>query len=698
MLRPRWTWSACRRPCPTPRSWPTGSAPSGAPPRRSSRNAGRSSCTTCTSSATRAPTASTSAHPGGRPAQPRGRRPSTPKTLRHPGMRGRPRGRLFTPRRAEIVELLGEHGMLPGDLLHLQPGGLRRRGGPVPTRRPAAHRDPTSAARSGPSPSRTSRCSRDEDLRVLEYGPWLSRAGGRVRRPPRRPGAPLQGGGRGVLRRRPGEGGVRHRDALARHQHAGPLGGHREADQVHRRAPRVPDPGEYTQLTGRAGRRGHRRSRLRRRPVVALRALRPGGRPGRGPHLRPDEQLPAHLQHGRQPGPPLPARRWPTTCSTCPSPSTGRTATWCASKPSWSAPRPALDDARAAATCERGDVEEYRRLIRASEETARQRPSMSVGGGRRPGAGPPRRRSGRAGRQVGGRVAVLSTTRRKGRRHPAAGHHRRPQAGLPRPRGLPGPAVDPWPGSACRLPTPRTTPASRRQVASSLVAARLAVGPDGADGRPGHRVPRWPGTWRGALAMSQAAAAASHPVAGCPDARAPPAGPRPGRPPRNGTWSGCERRVKGRIESLARQFDRVLRVLEAWGYVDGWALTERGERLARLYHEADLLIAECIGAGPLRRPRAPAELAGLVSVFTFEARGQGEPTAWFPTPGCADAGRQVERLAKELNEAEDDAGSPADPVARPRLRGTGPRLGRRRGAGRRSSRRRRSPAGTSSAT
>src|ERR1700728_297289 len=35
------------------------------------------------------------------------------KTLRHPGMRGRPRGRLFTPRRVEVLELLEEHGMLP---------------------------------------------------------------------------------------------------------------------------------------------------------------------------------------------------------------------------------------------------------------------------------------------------------------------------------------------------------------------------------------------------------------------------------------------------------------------------------------------------------------------------------------------------------------------------------------------------------
>ena len=53
-----------------------------------------------------------------------------------------------------------------------------------------------------------------------------------------------------------------------------------------------------------------------------------------------------------------------------------------------------------------------------------------------------------------------------------------------------------------------------------------------------------------------------------------------------------ERRVRGRSESLARQFDRVLRVLEAWGYVDGWQLTDAGEQLARLYSETDLLLVE----------------------------------------------------------------------------------------------------------
>ena len=58
------------------------------------------------------------------------------------------------------------------------------------------------------------------------------------------------------------------------------------------------------------------------------------------------------------------------------------------------------------------------------------------------------------------------------------------------------------------------------------------------------------------------------------------------------------------------------------GYVDGWSLTPAGRRLSRIYHEADLLIAEALGSdvlagaepgaggrallGGLRAPTGPA--------------------------------------------------------------------------------------------
>ena len=129
-----------------------------------------------------------------------------------------------------------------------------------------------------------------------------------------------------------------------------------------------------------------------------------------------------------------------------------------------------------------------------------------------------------------------------------------------------------------------------------------------------------------------------------------------------------ERRVRGRSESLARQFDRVLRVLEAWGYVDGWALTEAGEGLARLYTETDLLLAEALREGLLDGLRPP-ELAAVLSCFTYERRGpDGQhpmPPARWPTKTVAQRARAVERISNDLRANEDDAGLPETRVPDP---------------------------------
>jgi ATP-dependent RNA helicase HelY len=122
-----------------------------------------------------------------------------------------------------------------------------------------------------------------------------------------------------------------------------------------------------------------------------------------------------------------------------------------------------------------------------------------------------------------------------------------------------------------------------------------------------------------------------------------------------------ERRIRGRSESLARQFDRVLRVLEAWGYVEGWSLTEWGELLAWLYTEGDLLVAETLREGVFDDLGAP-EVAALVSCFTYERRGpEGTgpvpPPRW-PTGALPKRWREIDRIARELNHNEDDAGLP----------------------------------------
>jgi ATP-dependent RNA helicase HelY len=102
----------------------------------------------------------------------------------------------------------------------------------------------------------------------------------------------------------------------------------------------------------------------------------------------------------------------------------------------------------------------------------------------------------------------------------------------------------------------------------------------------------------------------------------------------------------------------VLRLLEAWGELDGWRLTEWGQRLARLFHECDLLIVETLRQG-LFDDLDPAALAGLVSVFVYEHRSQEPPPApWFPSAAVRKRWLAIEALAHDLNEIEDEAGLP----------------------------------------
>ena len=62
-----------------------------------------------------------------------------------------------------------------------------------------------------------------------------------------------------------------------------------------------------------------------------------------------------------------------------------------------------------------------------------------------------------------------------------------------------------------------------------------------------------------------------------------------------------ERRVKGKNQSLGHDFDRVLAILSTYGYVelDSWTLTEAGDMLARTFHECDLLVVEIVRDGLL---------------------------------------------------------------------------------------------------
>ncbi|ARU46145.1 DEAD/DEAH box helicase [Corynebacterium silvaticum] len=110
--------------------------------------------------------------------------------------------------------------------------------------------------------------------------------------------------------------------------------------------------------------------------------------------------------------------------------------------------------------------------------------------------------------------------------------------------------------------------------------------------------------------------------------------------------------VETATDTLGKTFDRILGLLGELNYVefiDGVPkVTEEGENLAKIHNESDLLVAQCLKRG-IWDGLDPAELAGVVSMCTFENRKEtrGEPEA--ATEPMAAAMNNTLRLWDELS-------------------------------------------------
>lgn len=199
--------------------------------------------------------------------------------------------------------------------------------------------------------------------------------------------------------------------------------------------------------------------------------------------------------------------------------------------------------------------------------------------------------------------------------------------GDPRPLVL---TADTWAGrvSAADFPTPaqplgrmrlprhvdHRTARARRDLASALRSTGIAVpGRGRRGGRARAADDRELATLRRALR--------AHPAHSRPDReQLARVGERYNRLERE--TESMRQKVAATTNSLARTFDRIVALLSERGYVDGGEVTADGRRLARIYTEADLVVAECLRQG-LWRGLGAAELAGVVSVLVFESRQEG---------------------------------------------------------------------------
>ena len=267
-----------------------------------------------------------------------------------------------------------------------------------------------------------------------------------------------------------------------------------------------------------------------------------------------------------------------------------------------------LDGYRARVSCDRGDFAEYWRLreqaeriredARRSGERHREDEAKTALASLRPGdvifVPSPRRQA--LAVVMGsreGRPTVLTQERRYFR--------------------LSARDFDEPPRPVARIDLPRSGSARSARVRRDLAArlATLGVRPSRA------RLPRRdPAAARKATELERQAA--RHPCHACPDR------------PEHERWAArasklekevaaLERRIRSRTETLGRQFDRVLAVLHELGYVRGFSLTEKGNVLRRIYGEGDILVVEALSDG-LFAGLSPSELAALVSALVYESR------------------------------------------------------------------------------
>ena len=201
-----------------------------------------------------------------------------------------------------------------------------------------------------------------------------------------------------------------------------------------------------------------------------------------------------------------------------------------------------------------------------------------------------------------------------------------------------------------RLPRgDRRSRSFRAEVAKRLSALRSAG--DGAPAAP-EQPPRQDDALPGAASAAWDAVRA-HPVHACPDRD------------EHEKWAdrydelekdteALRRTVTRRTATLARTFERVLDVLRSFGYVAEDGLTDKGERLCRIYNESDLLVSEAMTEGLLDGLDVP-DLAAIVSTLVYDPRGFAVEVRW-PADRVRRSFGALMRSYRRIREAEESNG------------------------------------------
>jgi ATP-dependent RNA helicase HelY len=188
------------------------------------------------------------------------------------------------------------------------------------------------------------------------------------------------------------------------------------------------------------------------------------------------------------------------------------------------------------------------------------------------------------------------------------------------------------------------SPRARRDLAASLRAAQVPPPPGRRRSRGGDGDPDLAGL---------RARLRAHPCHACPD-RDEHARWAERRARLERDTESLRERAAQRTHSLARTFDKVCALLTERGYLTaGGEVTPTGRTLARLWTEADLLVAECLRRGVWEGLDA-SQLAAAVSVVLYDSRREVADGAPLPRGPVADAVHATAKLWAEL-EADESA-------------------------------------------
>ena len=124
----------------------------------------------------------------------------------------------------------------------------------------------------------------------------------------------------------------------------------------------------------------------------------------------------------------------------------------------------------------------------------------------------------------------------------------------------------------------------------------------------------------------------------------------------------ANRQMDRRTSTIAKQFDKICQVLTAFGYLAaddsglGDRVTDEGRMLSRIYAELDLVTAECIRSGVFDDLSTP-QLAAVLSTLIYEARrtDHGRFRPQMPDRDSEDAMITLRRIWREVSLVERDA-------------------------------------------